>query len=607
MPTSRTSPLVSRAVAGLVLLLSAPLLAAWNAAGTVKNTAGTALAGVTVSVSDTAAIHVVSGTDGSFSIGSTTGLLSDGLSTDRLSIRVEGNLVRVQGIPQGPVSLSLLDVDGRTLWTASTWGRDGLATAELPSRLPVGSHFLRVRHAEGVFYQGVVVGAQGLGLASRVQLARSLATYPVLKFQKAGYKDATYAMTAASQTGIVVTMSDTGGTTTDTAWVENHRSACTIPSFPAVSTLKDNAFLPDPFTMMDGTKVTTKAQWKCRREEMVAILEHYELGEKPAPPEKVTGSMSGSTLTITVTDKGKSIQFTVSITKPAGAGPFPAVIGYGGGSLGTSLSGMNVATINYLAADMFNASTAGQMAKDGSSYRGQGLFYDLYGSTNPAGAITAWAWGVSRIIDALAATPAAGIDAKHVAVTGCSRFGKGAFFAGVLDQRVALVIPQEGGSGGCSSYRAVAWAVSQGKDVEQLQNVAGGTNWYRSSFSTDFSNSTTAKLPFDHHWAIASVAPRGLLDIEQSGIAWLGPDGTLVGNYGGNEGFQALGVPEAHTFSLSGAHDHCSMPTTQYHWVQSYVKKYLMGQTGEAAKMELPSGYSFDRAKWINWTTPTLN
>ena len=32
---------------------------------------------------------------------------------------------------------------------------------------------------------------------------------------------------------------------------------------------------------------------------------------------------------------------------------------------------------------------------------GQGRFYDLYGSANDGGGLIAWAWGASRIIDAL--------------------------------------------------------------------------------------------------------------------------------------------------------------------------------------------------------------
>lgn len=80
--------------------------------------------------------------------------------------------------------------------------------------------------------------------------------------------------------------------------------------------------------------------------------------------------------------------------------------------------------------------------------RGLGLFFDLYGHNATASAMTAWVWGVSRIIDSLEQTPQAGINVGRIAVTGCSRNGKGALMAGAFDERIALTIPQESGSGG---------------------------------------------------------------------------------------------------------------------------------------------------------------
>lgn len=358
--------------------------------------------------------------------------------------------------------------------------------------------------------------------------------------------------------------------------------------------------------MLDGTSLTTKAQWKCRREEIAAMLEHYELGEKPRHPEKVSGTLAGDTLTITVADKGKSITFTVTIKKPAGAGPFAAVIGYGHVNLGTALAGLPVATIDYTAADIFDAGAPNQMAKDGTSYRGQGIFYDLYGRDHSAGAMMAWAWGASRILDALIATPAVGIDPKRVAVTGCSRFGKGAVVAGAFDERIALTIPQESGSGGCSAWRGIAFVKSRGEDIEQLSNVAGGTNWFRSSFATSFTDATVNRIPYDHHELEGIVAPRALLSIEQNGIAWLGPEASYINNVATREVYVALGVQDAHTYTLSTGHDHCALPMSQYHWVQSYVKKALLGETGEPSAIDTPAGYNFDRAKWIDWTTPVL-
>jgi len=53
-----------------------------------------------------------------------------------------------------------------------------------------------------------------------------------------------------------------------------------------------------------------------------------------------------------------------------------------------------------------------------------------------------WAWGVSRIIDALEALPEARIDLSRIAVSGCSFQGKIALYAGAFDERIALTIPR---------------------------------------------------------------------------------------------------------------------------------------------------------------------
>jgi hypothetical protein len=79
--------------------------------------------------------------------------------------------------------------------------------------------------------------------------------------------------------------------------------------------------------------------------------------------------------------------------------------------------------------------------------RGVGLFYNLYGNVT-ASAMMAWVWGASRLIDTLEQIPQAQINVQRLAVTGCSRNGKGALMAGAFEPRFALTIPQESGSGG---------------------------------------------------------------------------------------------------------------------------------------------------------------
>ena len=228
--------------------------------------------------------------------------------------------------------------------------------------------------------------------------------------------------------------------------------ACNIPPMPSYASLPTNLFPSGSIHVHEWHTVTTRAEWTCRRAEIAALAQEFEYGYKPnTPSSATTGSRSGNTLTVTVTDNGRTISFNASITYPStGSAPYPAMIGVGGSNLNNAaLSSLGVAVINFP-----NNEIAQQ---NGQGSRGVGKFYDMYGSGHSAGALMAWAWGVSRLIDALEKTPAANIDPARLGVTGCSRNGKGALAAGAFDERIKLTIPQESGSGGSGTWRVSDW------------------------------------------------------------------------------------------------------------------------------------------------------
>ena len=381
-------------------------------------------------------------------------------------------------------------------------------------------------------------------------------------------------------------------------FVEDHRSECQIGNIPSSV---NNAKLPDPFMGLDGKRISSKADWKCRREEIGAMYEKLMFGEKPRNPEKVEGKKSGNKYTVTVTDKGKSVSFDVTINSAGTKDkPKPALIGldqgFGScGSLGSSTNGLDIAMIT------FNTNNVAPES-------GGGKFFQLYNGGQ--GTIIAWAWGVSRLIDALEKDPDAGIDVKHLAVSGCSRLGKAALAIGAFDERIALTIPQESGSGGASLWRVGAQVNKQkGKQfVQGLASAGSEGKWMISSFKNYDGRENT--LPFDQHMLVSMVAPRPLLIIDNAGQEWLGE---VPSNYCGQaslETYKALGVTENYTYSQEGGHAHCSLPNGQFDEVKDFMNKFLLNKDAKTGKIDYSKNtqtINFKKSEWIDWETPTLN
>ena len=381
-------------------------------------------------------------------------------------------------------------------------------------------------------------------------------------------------------------------------FVEDHRSECKIGNIPSSV---NNAKLPDPFMGLDGKRISSKADWKCRREEIGAMYEKLMFGEKPRNPEKVEGKKSGNKYTVTVTDKGKSASFDVTINSAGTKDkPKPALIGldqgFGScGSLGSSTNGLDIAMIT------FNTNNVAPES-------GGGKFFQLYNGGQ--GTIIAWAWGVSRLIDALEKDPDAGIDVKHLAVSGCSRLGKAALAIGAFDERIALTIPQESGSGGASLWRVGAQVNKQkGKQFVQGLGSAGSEGkWMISSFKNYDGRENT--LPFDQHMLVSMVAPRPLLIIDNAGQEWLGE---VPSNYCGQaslETYKALGVTENYTYSQEGGHAHCSLPNGQFDEVKDFINKFLLNKDAKTGKIDYSKNtqtINFKKSEWIDWETPNLN
>jgi len=446
----------------------------------------------------------------------------------------------------------------------------------------------------------VGLSSQSLGGGEGVSSSDAIALVSSSSFAENATSSAESASSAASSAVEESSSSEALPPQESPSFVEDHRSECQIGDIP---TSVNNAKLPDPFKKLDGTRISSKADWKCRREEIGAMYEKLMFGTKPRNPEKVEGSYSGGKLTIKVTDKGKSGSFSVKISNAGTKDkPKPALIGFGGGmmgggcgSLGKATDGLDIAMITFNPDDVAPES-------------GGGMFFQLYNGGQ--GTIIAWAWGVSRIIDALEKTPEAGIDVKHLAMTGCSRWGKGTLAVGAFDERIALTIPQESGSGGASLWRVGAQVNKQkGKQfVQGLSSAGTEGKWMISSFKNYDGKENT--LPFDQHMLVSMIAPRALLIIDNAGQEWLGE---VPSNYCGQaskEVFDALGVSENYTYSQEGGHSHCALPNGQFDEVKDFMNKFLLGKDAKTGKIDYSKNtqtIDFKKSEWIDWETPTLN
>ncbi|EHL01763.1 Cip2 [Glarea lozoyensis ATCC 20868] len=349
--------------------------------------------------------------------------------------------------------------------------------------------------------------------------------------------------------------------------------------------------LPDPFTFINGDRVKSKRDFRCRQKEIAALFARFELGDKPAA-DSVKGSFANNILTVTVTNNKKSIAFNATITYPEkGKAPYPAIITLGYPNI-PKLDG--VAFINFP-----NDQIAGQI---GASYRGQGLFYELYGKNASAGSLTAWAWGVSRLIDALEETRGTKINVEFIGVTGCSRNGKGAFVVGALDDRIGLTIPQESGTGGSGCWRVADATKAAGTNIQTAAQIITENTWLSQRF--DPWTTKVSSLPIDHHLLAGLVAPRGLLVIDND-IDWLGPTSTAVCMGVGQLVYKALGETDAFGYSDVGAHNHCLFPDSQKPQLEAFVKKWLFDKEVDTDGVFVTSR-NITLTDWYKWKVPRL-
>ena len=382
--------------------------------------------------------------------------------------------------------------------------------------------------------------------------------------------------------------------------------------------------LPDALVMEDGTPVTTKEQWyKQRRPEILKFFTEQMYGKSPKPSkdihfkivEQSSEALGGKATRKQVKlypVKNEKYCLNLLIYLPNGAeGPVPVFAGINfKGNWGISedpaiiMPGKNELKRYGVLENLERGVNARrwpleQIIDAGygvvTFYRGDadpdfndgfrnGLTPLIYkkGQTWPEpdqwGAISAWAWGLSRVLDYCGMDN--DIDEKKVAVIGHSRLGKTALWAGAQDKRFALVISNCSGEGGAALTRRVF-----GETVQDLNRHF--PHWFCGNFRQF--NGKDREIPYDQHELMALIAPRPLYVAGADGDEWADPMGQFLAAREASKVYEFLGrkglaikeYPPVETPSLKGNigfhNRHGKHDIVSYDWAQyiAFADKYF--------------------------------
>jgi hypothetical protein len=321
--------------------------------------------------------------------------------------------------------------------------------------------------------------------------------------------------------------------------------------------------LPDPLVLADGTPVPDAKIWQERRRAEIFRLYETEIyGRIPATAPHVTwrvaetdasareGTAILKRLEGTIGDGAGAPVINVKLYTPAKSrGPVPVIllVNFGGGNTAPPgragapppsgdppvaadiiAKGWGYATVGYqdIQPDRADAWTQGVI--------GVALASSPNKPAQPApdewGTISAWSWGVSRIIDYLERD--ASVNAKQIALFGHSRLGKTALWASARDTRIAVVYSSCAGEMGSALARR-DWG-------ETVDDMAQNFAW---QFAGNFQKwvGRWNEMPVDAHMLIALSAPRPAFITGGTGDQWADPVGEFMAQVAAGPVYRLLG------------------------------------------------------------------
>src|SRR5688572_13897388 len=326
--------------------------------------------------------------------------------------------------------------------------------------------------------------------------------------------------------------------------------------------------LPDPFKRADGKRVTDRQQWlQQQRATMLKLFADNVYGRMPGKPRnmkfKITsvdsfalgGSAIRKQVTIIFTNAAAAPSMDLLIYLPKSAkGAVPVFIGlnfYGNQTVHADsniplstrwmMNNEEKGLVNNQATEASRGKDAAKWVVEEIIQRGYGLATAYYGDLEPDhpdgwktgirttlktelsinenewGAIGAWAWGLSRIMDWLETDK--DVDAKKVVITGHSRLGKACLWAAANDERFAIVVSNNSGEGGAALSKR--WF---GETIERINTSF--PHWFAPAYKQY--NKHPEKLPVDQHILLSLMAPRPLYVASAADDWWADPKGEFL-------------------------------------------------------------------------------
>lgn len=333
----------------------------------------------------------------------------------------------------------------------------------------------------------------------------------------------------------------------------------------------------DPLVFADGSAVDT-ATWPQRRQEMRDVIVPAMYGGMPPAPDDVSATLlcdatvRGTDLRMQtyeircrVGDGEVSIPLYLWIPKTGGDGPRPVLLdGDGCWRYFNDDIVRRVTERGYIAASFDRTALA---ADNKDVFRETGLYRLL--PQAEFGALSAWAWGYHRCVDALMELDDVQSDA--IAITGHSRGGKTVILAAATDERIAMVNPNASGTGGVAPNHLKAPPSEYVADFFRSGNIF----WFGQDFADH--RGRDAELPYEQHWMHALVAPRPLLVTEGYDDDCANPAGSYASCQAALPVYAFLGAEGALGWAYrEGGHDHSAH---DFEALLSFMDREFAGRT----------------------------